>query len=238
VRELVVGLVVEGKTDYEVLKPFIAQTLANQGYSSSEIVFLEIQPELDATSRQHRDGGWTRVMQWCLAHPPEDRDQLYFEEIFDDQHHCDVIVVQMDGDVIGEYAAHVHNTSLPTAPWDVAKRGGFVEAALNEWLWPSGSISSYKDSHILAVSVQAIETWLLAGYDHSIPNLEEIDPTSLLISHKSDIRKVENGRVKLTKSAEKWGQMTDEIIGNLSHIRRVCSYCDKFLTQVERYGFQ
>ena len=231
--KVIIGLVVEGKTDYNVLRPFITQTLVDKGLPLSDIEFKEIQPSMDATSMQHKQGGWPLIRQWCLANPPNDRDSIYFEPLFAGEDPCDLIVVQMDGDVIDCYSAHVKNTPLPAKPWDAAKRGAFVEAALSEWLWPAASASPYKDKHILAISVQAIEAWLLAGYDHSLADPEEVDPVPLLIAKKSGIRKMKKGQVTLRKSERKWAQMARETLEHLPHIRSKCSYCDKFLAQVE-----
>ncbi|GAV21476.1 hypothetical protein MMIC_P2471 [Mariprofundus micogutta] len=77
---------------------------------------------------------------------------------------------------------------------------------------------------------------MVAGFDTSIDNPEEIEPEDELNRMNGSgslpvTLKFPGGKLK--KEPDKWDAMTNAVIGNLSHIRSVCSHCDKFLISIE-----
>jgi len=235
-EELVIGLVVEGPTDYEVIELFIRKALADKGFDGN-IEFERKQPKLDQTSATYPGGGWTNVFAWCRRFSPADR-QLYFTPLFEDEKPIDLLIVQLDGDVLADYAKRCQ-IPLPKEPWTAKKRGEYVEGVLREWLWPDSNPAKPEKGHITLASIIATETWLIAGFDKALKQPEEVDPKTELIRLRSDIPNGTKPRLKagkLWKQPERWQKMASYIIDDLDglgHIRSVCHYCNKFLSEVE-----
>lgn len=233
-EELVIGLVAEGPTDYEVIEPFVQKALTDIGFSGN-LEFKRIQPELDQTSSTYPPAGWTKVMAWCGRFPPERREHQLFSPLFEDEKSIDLLVVQLDGDVLDGYANHCQKP-LPNPPWTAEKRGEYVEGVLREWLWPDSNPAKPEKGHITLASIIATETWLVAGFDMALKQPEEVNPENELMRLRLllpvSVRPgIKNG--KLDKKPEKWRRMAAGVVGNLSHIRNVCPHCNKFLSQVE-----
>lgn len=227
----VIGLVVEGPTDYKVIKSFIIEAFSKASIDKN-IIFRDIQPELDATGTNHKRAGWPRLLAWCRRFPPSVRKSQLFNPLFNHIEALDLLIVQLDGDVLSAYACHC-SEALPSKPWDSIKRGNFVESVLEEWLWPESS-NEERDKHVLLATVQDTEAWLVAGLNTSINDPEERCSSNelSLIASSLPVR-LRFPRKKLKKEPDKWGVMADRAIKNLLHIRSVCPHCDKFLNAVE-----
>lgn len=107
-----------------------------------------LQPAIDATSGRFGDGGWPWVKAWCESNPPEVRTADYFEPLFEGVSPVDVLLVQLDGDVVGEYAAPCTDITVPQNP-DAATRGIIVNVILERWLWRSTE-RRHADQHEVA----------------------------------------------------------------------------------------
>ncbi len=228
-HSLVIGLVAEGVTDLDFLQLSIEQTLRDHGFEGA-LSFRHIQPELDATSGKHGDGSWSRVHQWCIAHPPDARRLSIFQPLFAGRAPLDALVVHLDGDVLDEYKPHV-KVALPKKPWTPAKRADFVEAALNEWLWPGAQ--ERDENHILAVMVRALESWLLAAYDRNLLAPEDMDPEPALRTASPHLNPPQTPGARLRKKPNKWEKMSQDALPHLAHIRNVCPSSERFFSQVE-----
>ena len=112
---MIVGIVAEGPTDVVILEEFLSERLKSGGVS----VPLEIrplQPAVDATSGTFEDGGWAWVRAWCANNPPEHRAVDLFQPLFEGDRPLDILIVQVDGDAVGEYTKPYPHIPVPMNP--------------------------------------------------------------------------------------------------------------------------
>jgi hypothetical protein len=88
-----IAFVVEGATDYIVLRAAIRSLL-----NGRDFVPTNIWPELDQTFRPKTEGGWGAVYKWCRqiveqAGGPARENPLFL------LNNIDMVVIQMDADV-------------------------------------------------------------------------------------------------------------------------------------------
>ena len=233
---LVVGVVAEGPTDVVVLAEYL-ETWLQRIDDSITLEIRPLQPEIDATSGRFGNGGWTWVKTWCERNPPEDRTVGYFAPFFEDELPVDVLLVQLDADVIGKYAVPYADITVPPNP-DAAARGTIVELILERWLWNSAErhhADPHQGRHCLVPTVRALETWIVAGLDPSIPDPEEVeDPERELMRLEPGLRtrQTRHGR-RLRKTERVWRSLAQKTRTELEHIRSVCPHCARFLTYFE-----
>ena len=223
---LVVGVVAEGSTDVEVLDEYLSTWLRRLD-DSNTLEIRPLQPAIDATSGRFGDGGWPWVKAWCESNPPEVRTADYFEPLFEGVSPVDVLLVQLDGDVVGEYAAPYTDITVPQNP-DAATRGIIVNVILERWLWRSTErrhADPHEESHCLVATVRALETWIVAGLDPSIREPEEIEDP------ERELANLGHGRVR--KNRRRWRSLAQQTRAELEHIKAVCPHCDQFLSYFE-----
>ena len=194
-----------------------------------------LQPVVDATSGHYGDGGWTWVKTWCTENPPQVRADL-FQPMFENERPLNLLLVQLDGDVIGEYASPYPDVMVPENP-DAPMRGTIVEKVLAKWLWNSTDqrmADPHDGRHCLVATVRALETWIVAGLDHSIGDPEEIEnPERELMNLEPGLPTRRGLGVKrLRKNRRDWRKLAKKTRTELEHIKSVCPQCDKFLTHV------
>lgn len=229
---LVVGVVAEGPTDVVVLAEYLSTWL--QGLDDSATLEVRpLQPVVDATSGRLGDGGWTLVKAWCENNPPEARPTDLFEPLFEGEPPVDVLLVQLDGDVIGDYTAAYADITVPQYP-DAEARGSIVELILERWLWSSTErrhADPHAERHCLVATVRALETWIVAGLDPSIPEPEEIEnPEQELLNLEPGLP-TRHGRLR--KHRGRWWRLARKTRNQLEHIKAVCPHCDQFLSYFE-----
>ena len=233
---MIVGIVAEGPTDVVILEEFLSERLKNTGVSAP-LEIRPLQPAVDATSGAFEDGGWTWVRAWCANNPPEHRAVDLFQPLFEGDRPLDVLVVQVDGDAVGDYAKPYPHIPVPMNP-DARARGQVVEAVLEEWLWGGSQgrgLDPDASRHCLVAAVRASETWIVAGMDRSIPNPEELDPeVELMRIAPPGLRiRTRRGRRRLVKKPDFWRTLVRQARQQLPHIVSVCPHCEKFLQCVE-----
>ena len=229
---LVVGVVAEGPTDVVVIDEYLS-TWIRELDDSATLKVRPLQPAVDATSGRFGAGGWTWVKAWCERSPSEVRTTDLFEPLFEGQPPVDVLVVQLDGDVVGDYAATYADITVPQNP-DAAARGIIVARVLERWLWNSTDrrhADPHGGRHCLVATVRALETWLVAGLDPSIPEPEEIE------NPEQELMNIEPGlptrRGRLRKNRERWRSLAQKTRTRLAHIKAVCPHCEQFLSYFE-----
>ena len=195
-----------------------------------------LQPTIDATSGRSGEGGWTWVRTWCENNSPETRAADLFQPLFEDEGTVDLLLVQLDGDVVGDYAEPHPEITVPENP-DAPARGTIVEQILTKWLWSSTDhrmSDPYEGRHCLVATVRALETWIVAGLDHSIRNPEEIEnPEQELMNLEPGLpTRRDHGVRRLRKNPQAWLMLAKKTRTELEHIKSVCPQCDKFLTHV------
>mgnify|MGYP000225817754 CR=1 FL=1 len=209
------GLVTEGVTDVETVQVLVREYLRPIGIESS---FKRLQPALDATTRGYTQGGWSHLMAWCASHPRNERESLFLQPIFKDVDAiCDVILVQMDGDII-QCIASQH--TIPITPvTDSLSMFAAVETVLSSWLWPSGPRSPQE---VTVPAIQSTESWIIAGARPDISSPEDEDPVPLLIALDKNLE--DPGRCgKLVKNSAQWVMLAHaHVQGNVNNITARC----------------
>lgn len=231
-----VGLVVEGLSDYRVFQPLIRETVA-EAAPNCAVQFRFLQPKPDATSSGYTPGGWTLVYKWCQRNPPNIRSSFIFQEVIAGTPACDLLVAHLDADVLQEYASKA-SVPLPGTPWSSSKRATFAESVLGEWLWSGAAPlhTEFPDRHIPVIAVWATETWLVAALDSSLGEPEEVDPVPLLINLKPDLEDNRRpGRLKKSSVATVYDSLALNLIQDLDRVRSVCNQLEKFCSKVEGY---
>ena len=201
---------------------------------SATLEVRPLQPAVDATSGRLGDGGWTLVKAWCENNPPEARaPDLFDEPLFEGEPPVNVLLVQLDGDVIGDYTAAYTDITVPQN-LDAAARGRIVQSILERWLWSSTErrhADPYAERHCLVATVRALETWIVAGLDPSIPEPEDIEnPEQELLNLEPGLP-TRHGRVR--KNRRRWRSLAQRTRAELEHIKAVCPHCDQFLSYFE-----
>ena len=205
---------------------------------SATLEVRPLQPAVDATSGRLGDGGWTLVKAWCENNPPEARAPDVFDEpLFEGEPPVNVLLVQLDGDVIGDYTAAYTDITVPQNP-DAAARGRIVQSILERWLWSSTErrhADPHAGQHCLVATVRALETWIVAGLDLAIPEPEEIEnPERELMRLEPGLRTRRYGHVRrLRKNRQEWLTLAERTRTELDHIKSVCPHCDQFLSYFE-----
>lgn len=162
---LKIGIVCEGPSDYWAISCFLGEALRDLG---CECIFVDLQPELDATLEE---AGWGNLYWWFQKNPPHERIRRFFSGgIFDndlDSKHCDVIVMQMDCD-------HIRHDSFVTKlahdGYDVIEqiknKSAYlvVEEILILWSQINSLTNIDIQRHVAAPAQESTDAWCLAVY--------------------------------------------------------------------------
>ena len=235
IGKMVIGIVSEGSTDFIALKIYLLEW-AGTNYGDINLEVRALQPPIDATSGEFGDGGWTRVRAWSEDNPPEDRADNLFQPLFEGEEPCNILIVQLDGDVVSDYIVEFRDIFLPRNP-DAQSRGETVEKVLVRWLWGSDDERANDpnaEAHCLVATVRALEAWFVAALDHSIKEPEELDPECELIRIKPELpTKLQRGRRRLMKSNEDWRNLAEITKHEVVHIACACPNFGKLLQSIE-----
>ena len=210
-----IGIVVEGPTDVCAVVRFVRQSLQDYGISSS---FVDLQPPMDNTSPE---GGWAAVLRWLEDNPAEARAQRYFGGgLFDGELFakvCDVIVVQMDADILGEktfvqYSSQ-HLGLCPTNPDEPKERGREIRKIIEK----AGSFSDLSEHdrkrHIAAPAVESTETWCVAAFRRVVENPETLRGQALVTEFMTALHVFESRRVQEFAKVDKTQSRRDDFCG-------------------------
>jgi hypothetical protein len=137
-----------------MLEPLLASELAARGHA--DISFQRLQPVQDATG-YYPDGGWTRVVGWCLANA-EDNFEVALSGPLANVPDLDAILIHIDGDA----AAHLvpHTSAQRPASWTASTRVQFITSAVEDWLKLD---TAMRGRVIIAAPVQQTEAWMNAA---------------------------------------------------------------------------
>ena len=132
---MIVGIVAEGPTDVVILEEFLSERFKSGGVSGP-LEIRPLQPAVDATSGTFEDGGWTWVRAWCANNPTEHRAVDLFQPLFEGDRPLDILIVQVDGDVVDEYARpypHIPGTDESRRSRPRADRRGSTGGVAMGW---------------------------------------------------------------------------------------------------------
>ena len=161
-----VGVICEGPTDFLAISHFLAASLKIRGL---KVEFIDIQPEIDATS-VNAGGGWSIALSWLQNNPLVARESAYLGAgLFGGglaAKACDFLIVQIDSDVLDEPSFHAYVNSRSgltvNCPTDPADRFVAVQSVLLHFCEFPDEDSGLQARHIVAPAVENTETWCVA----------------------------------------------------------------------------
>ena len=228
---LVIGLVTEGPNDRVVISAVTGQVIS-RCLPGKGLLFRQIQPASDQTSSGGEPGGWSEVRKWCMRTPPKDREILVFGPSLTGEPACDVLVVQLDGDCLGEYERV--GSPLPPPPWTSAIRSSYVCSLLSGWLWPDGDRPKGDERTVLLIPVWSPETWLAAALDEDWQDPEERDPVERLIALRPDFEHGgRSGYLRKRGMRARYQQLSDVLVANIEAVRARCEQLDQYCSLLE-----
>lgn len=231
-----IGVVCEGITDYFAIKNFVGASMASEGL---DVLFVDLQPELDRTQP---NGGWGLVEQWLRVNAMPHRYRRYiggglFESKLDSKL-CDVFLIQMDSDILGDpafvtfmrnhYDYNVINSPQPR------RRGDEIRRILKLWSGIDGATHVEQIRHIFVAAVEATEAWCIAAFRKPRANPEGVSGNRLIqefmgILHKSEGRPTQQFR-GIDKNANRRKEYCEKHKNGAKWIRQ---YCESYAKGVE-----
>lgn len=232
---MIIGVIAEGPTDVVTLEVYLEEWFRRH-FPRIPLQIRSLQPEIDATSGNFSDGGWTWVKTWCENNSSEDRTALYLQPVFENEQPCDILLILLDGDVVDEYTREYPDIQLPPI-LNAEARGLVVEEVLTRWLWGSYAAREqdlHANQQCLGKAVQALETWFVAGLDQDIEEPEEVTPDSTLLDLVPSLpTRTRGGRSRLRKTTKRWRRLAECTKGNVDHIRGSCPHFRDLLDCIE-----
>lgn len=193
-----IGIVCEGRSDFPAIVSFFGAALESEGIIAS---FEPLFPRFDQT---RSSGGWANVLLWLERNPPDFRIQnyfaggLFFGSLGRDP--LDAIIIQLDSDVINDnsFTNFVkENYQIDaTPPTEPEGRGKFVKTVLNRAAKISDLCESDARKHVLAPSVESIETWCIAAFHGQPSTWEFLSGQDLINSFMSALERSEGREPK------------------------------------------
>lgn len=232
-----IGLITEGITDQIVLRKLLEKHLQEISVDRT-FEFIDLQPSADRTSGS-AEGGWEMVYRWCIRNPPGVRKDLFLSSALFaddlDQTRCDLIIVQMDADVCDKVADKTLVKPVPTEGASHLDLGNFTESVVNAWLWPAPL--EPESDHIVAPTVRAIETWLVAGLGEHIDPENLADPSRALVEIDFMSRGLvvpQNAR-SVRKSRKRYELLASKASLSISKISARCWWFTRLTDQLSDY---
>lgn len=225
---LKIGLVVEGPTDYLVLRSVIDALLQPRA-----LQFSYLQPEYSEsfTPLGPSGGGWPGVYRWC-RNTSELNGPAGLDDNFLFLNH-DIVILQLDADVAGvNYASgHITNPASNDLPCaqpcpPVAPTIAALEGVLLGWL----EARQCPRQLVICIPAQSLETWMLAGLypeDSFLvqSNLECRPNIERRLASKPLKGRLVSGTKKLLDEYER---RAPELAGSWSKVTAVCQQAAQF----------
>lgn len=224
-RDLTIGVVAEGPTDYVIIEALI------QKFVPGEHNFLLLQPEGSATAGfGTRGGGWPGVQRFCELIPSEFGGLQAF--MSKTTPHMDILVIHLDGDVAREKGI----ACFVEGP-DIIQTSENLKEKILGWLKADRSDQQV----VFCIPFDNSETWVLCAFDvntdyHNPPEhfLEWLEKPEWIISHQAyrkpkRILKRDSGTGKPKKSQRKYSEeIVPVILQNWVNIRAICVQANAF----------
>ncbi|HUT55449.1 MAG TPA: hypothetical protein VM658_18810 [bacterium] len=239
-----VAFVVEGTTDFILLKAIVALVLGGRDFISQTL-----QPEISEAFQalpSEYGFGWPGVCKWCLNTAEEGGGRVNNSALFLNH---DLLIVQLDADVAGETYSRGNledpfpDPSLPCeepCPPPEATTDRLRKLALR-WMGER----TLPPHSIICIPSQSLETWVLVGLfpnDGVVRRKDNIEcrnhPERILQGKPRSRRLVSHGKKVLEKYnevAEEFARSWDRIAGRCSEARR---FNTELRSQIERISGQ
>lgn len=163
-REIRIGVVCEGRTDFAAFFHFVGNTLDEAGVQHR---IFPIQPRPDNTS----NGGWTEVVFWLEDNDPASRvASLFGGGVFAGEPggiSCDFLIIHIDADVLDDqaFASFMSKKGLAvSSPIDPADRADEVKRILSYFTKCDDLNETDTARHIIFPAVESTETWCIAAF--------------------------------------------------------------------------
>ncbi len=231
-----VAFVVEGTTDFILLKAIVSRLLRGRDFISQTL-----QPEISEAFQalpSEYGLGWPGVCKWCLSTAEEGRGRVSNSPLFLNH---DLLIVQLDADVASKTYASAHDMedpfpNDPTLPCEEpcpppsATTDRLRKLALR-WMGER----TLPPHSIICIPSKELETWVLVGLfpnDSVVKrgnNIECRDHPEVILQGKPKPRRlVSHGR----KVPEKYNEIAAEFALNWDRIAGKCSEAGRFNTEL------
>lgn len=219
-----IGIVCEGPSDVPAVECFFGDQLRRAGI---EPKFRNLFPDRDNT---RPEAGWSNLILWLLKNPPDVRIARYFSKgLFGGQSASpplDAILIQMDADVVEDagFQSFVE-ARLGIAINDLLQkvnRGSAMSIVIGNAAKLESLTQADQQKHVIAIAVDATETWCLAAFRGQPEDFEDLRGSELTTSFMAALEKSEGREVK------------DAYANCDKDLKRRERYCKKFAAQSPR----
>jgi hypothetical protein len=224
-----IAFVVEGPTDFIMLKSAVKNFLGNRDF-----VAQMLQPEISEAFKitPGEDGGWPGVFRWCIQASEQGNGKLGNNPLF--LFH-DLLIFQLDADVAGSNynAGHVRDPfpEQPTIPCEeicppASATTNRLRSVILRWMGEQVLPTRI----VICTPSKALETWLLVSLfpDDIIARKKDVEchqnPANILQGKPLPRRLVRSGR----KNIEMYRHLADEFALNWDNITARCSEASRF----------
>jgi hypothetical protein len=209
-RRLVVGFVVEGSTDFVVLRRVVESVFG-------DIEDQCLQPQTDELDRTKpgAKSGWSEVKAWC--HRLEDLDELFDPMVGEP---LDLLVIAIDLDIA--IRAGLEKCPENLDGYDARRLCNIVKS------WLPRPLS---ERVIIAIPVMSLEAWILAALYPKRSRFEaDLAPAEALVR----AGKIERGRNGPWKRAVEYRPFAELVAKRLKRVRTACGEANRFVAKLER----
>jgi hypothetical protein len=226
---LMIAFVVEGPTDFIMLKEIVKKFLGGRDFVSQTL-----QPEMSEAFllTPGEDGGWPGVCRWCLQAADQGEGRLSSNPLFISY---DVLVFQLDADVASSTYAEGHiipdpfpESTLPCeepCPPPSATTNRLREIAL-KWMGEAAT----PPRTVFCIPSKALETWVLVGLfpNDGVVGREDLEcrpnPSDTLQGKPLKRRLVSSGK----KNVGKYKEFAQEFARNWGTVAARCIEARRF----------
>jgi hypothetical protein len=225
---LKIAFVVEGPTDFIMLKTVIANLLKGRDF-----IPQVLKPEMSEAFKPvpGKDGGWPGVCRWCLQVAEQGGGRLSNSPLFG---FLDLLILQLDADVAGAHysAGHIQNPFPdPTLPCEEpcpppSATTDRLRNIVLRWLGEPATPPQV----VLCTPSKALETWLLVSLfpEDTVAKKSDVEchpkPAETLQGKPTECRLVRSGR----KDREMYLKCAPQFVSKWHDVTATCSEAARF----------
>jgi hypothetical protein len=218
---LSVGMVVEGPTDFVVLRAAIAALLDNRDFEVTSI-----QPLLSNALKAHTGGGWTAIYRWCRPMLEQAGGRAQDNSLFNTY---DLLILHVDADVAGK--RYSDDQKIQDAPEDLpcerhCPPANATTDALRRVVLGWLNIANVLPRTILCTPSKSTETWVLAAL---FP--DDVANSSVELECRADAATVMQSKPlnqRLRKRPREYEKKKNDLRIAWPHVRTKCSEAERF----------
>jgi hypothetical protein len=227
---LKIAFVVEGKTDYIMLKKILEKLLGDRDFVPSSL-----QPEMSEAFQMvlGEDGGWPGVCRWCLQSAEQGGGRLSDNPLFSNYH---LLILQLDADVADASYSEGHiedHFSIQTIPFvapcpPASATTNKLRNIVLLWIGEQNTPSNI----VFCIPSKELETWIVVGLfpDDRVARSSGIEcrrePKRILQGKPKERRLVSSGKAKVNM----YEKFAPEFADNWSTVKARCVEAARFET--------